>query len=435
MHASICSRTMRTSAIAIMVLLLTGCRSIQLIPLADTSVRPFTIPDFEAIHQPIVDDQTTDTISLGEPALIFGNLAVATPSTNVPTGVSALLGRWEGYSYGLPVNKDRKIVMMITKISKQDGNLYVWTGTNLQYPDLVGEINFRVTGAKQTTIEWQIFQPGKGMIVNSFHYNPITNQLDGLAFVKGQEGPVTKYILSRDRTMLVYKDYSAYLAGKRIYTKTYQDSRLRQYGSGYMVYLPDGYEGQPEIQWPLIYFLHGSGDRGDNVFLLAKASPFMYIREKGPLPAIIVAPLNNSDNNIQPFNNEYMDGVMAEILSNYRVDQKRIYGTGLSLGGAAIYQMALHKPDFFAAILPISTCYPGSTSKMMAAIKSLPVWAIQGENDPIFPPSVGLVPVMALKEAGGNVKFTILIGADHDTWTKTYSDPTTYDWLFAQEKQ
>jgi predicted esterase len=416
-------------------MLIAGCQSVISKSLDDTSVKPFAVINFDAVHQPIVIDQEVNPEQSGEPAVIFGNPSISTPPATVPANVSAILGRWEGYSLGLPVDKDHKAVLMITEISKTDGKLYYWSGTNLQYPDLIAEVHFWVANDQPATISWQYTQPGKDTVVNSFSYDSNKNQLSGVSFVKGREGQATQYILTRDRTMLVYKDYSAYLAGKRIYTKTYQDSRLSQYGSGYMVYLPDGYEDQPEKQWPLIYFLHGSGDRGDNVFLLAKASPFMYIREKGPLSAIIVAPLNNADSNIQPFNNDYMDGVMAEILSTYRVDQKRIYGTGLSLGGAAIYQMALHKPDLFAAILPISACYPGATSKMMATIKSLPVWAIQGENDPIFPPSVGQVPVNALKEAGGNAKFTVLIGADHDTWTKTYSDPTTYGWLFAQEKQ
>ena len=75
--------------------------------------------------------------------------------------------------------------------------------------------------------------------------------------------------------------------------REYQTRYFRNYGKGYLLYLPEGYEANPKKTWPLMFFLHGYGDRGDNLFLLAKASPFMMIREKGPLPFIIVAPLLN----------------------------------------------------------------------------------------------------------------------------------------------
>ena len=83
------------------------------------------------------------------------------------------------------------------------------------------------------------------------------------------------------------------------------------YGQGYLLYLPEGYEANPKQTWPLIIFLHGSGDRGDNLFLLAKASPFMMIREKGPLPFIIVAPLLSTSQYYASFPENYMDGVLA----------------------------------------------------------------------------------------------------------------------------
>ena len=180
--------------------------------------------------------------------------------------------------------------------------------------------------------------------------------------------------------------------------------------------------------------MHGYGDRGDNALLLAKASPFMYIREKGPLPFIIAAPLLTAFEGYSSFPEAYLDGVLAEVQANYRVDPQRIYVTGLSMGGEATWRFALHQPDTFAAIAPLSTYLNHADAALMKSIKDLPVWAIQGAEDTVFPVSKAQQPVDALKEAGGNVRFTVLEGHDHDVWTDTYSDPQFYDWLLQHRK-
>ncbi|OGO34410.1 MAG: hypothetical protein A2W35_09470 [Chloroflexi bacterium RBG_16_57_11] len=201
-----------------------------------------------------------------------------------------------------------------------------------------------------------------------------------------------------------------------------------------MLYLPEGYADQPQKTWPLIFFLHGYGDRGDNLFLLAKASPFMFIREKGPLPFIIVAPLLSAYQGYSSFPEEYLDGVLAEVQGNYRVDPQRIYLTGLSMGGEAAYRLAVHRPETFAALVLLS-CYVDSiTYSLLDRIKDLPVWVIHGENDTVFPLVKAQQPVEALEAVGGNVQLTILEDHDHDTWTDTYSDPAFYDWLLEHQR-
>ena len=230
----------------------------------------------------------------------------------------------------------------------------------------------------------------------------------------------------------MYKDYSQYLASKRITTHAYQNKDMLRFGQGYMLYLPEGYEDNPAQTWPLILFLHGVGDRGDNINLLAKASPFMMIREKGPLPFIIVAPLLNSSQKMFPL--EYLEGVLAEDQATYRVDPKRIYATGLSLGGIAIYRFAIQYPDIFAAIAPLSAYADSDTLSKIGRIRDLPVWAIHGADDTVIPLAIDQRTVDALKAAGGNIKFTVLAGHDHDTWDDTYSDLAFYDWLLQHHR-
>jgi len=106
-----------------------------------------------------------------------------------------------------------------------------------------------------------------------------------------------------------------------------------------------------------------------------------FIRETGPLPFSIVAPLLNASQGNSLFPSEYLDGVLAETQATYRVDPKRIYVTGLSLGGEATYRFAIQHPNTFAAIAPLSAWIEADQVSRLDRIKSLPVWAIHGAND------------------------------------------------------
>ena len=394
--------------------------------LDETSAKEFVITDFDAVHSPVDGDANK--------YLILGNLPVSKPAADLPAELAVFLGRWEGYSYAPPVKKDQKAVLVIQEITAQGGKAVGWGGTNLQYPDQVGDLHFRVVPGDAPSIEFQVILPDGSKEINTFTYDRDKGLLRGWVKFLANNSTYGPFELSRDRSFYVYKDYAQYLAGKRIYSKTYQNNELQYYGKGYLLYLPEGYQDHPEKTWPLIFFLHGYGDRGDNVFLLAKASPFMFIREKGPLPFIIAAPLLNAFEGYSSFPEAYMDGVLAEIQGNYRVDAKRIYVTGLSMGGEATYRFAVHQPETFAAIAPLSAYVDSKTYSMIGRIKDLPVWAIHGAEDTVIPLAKAQQPVDALKAAGGNIKFTVLAGHDHDTWTDTYSDPAFYDWLLQYQR-
>jgi predicted esterase len=394
--------------------------------LDQTSAKYFMIDDFSTVHAADANDPNK--------FLIFGNLTIAKPGPDLPPELAVFLGRWEGYDYAPPVKKDRKLVLAITEMNTSGGKAYGWSGTNLQFPDVLQEIQFKVVNGNTSAIEWQFtFTDGSFMHV-IFTYDKSKDELVGNIY--DQSGNVSDgpYELTRDRNFFVYQNYEQYLESKNITIHAWQDTSLQTYGHGYMLYLPEGYETDTTKSWPLLFFLHGYGDRGSNLLVLAKASPFMYIREKGPLPFIIAAPLLTDQGGTYTFPNEYMDGAMAEIRANFRVDDKRIYLTGLSMGGEGTWKFALHQPDLFAAIAPLSAYYSPATPEMMATIKNLPVWAIHGADDTVVPLSRGEEPVNALKQAGGNIKFTILPGHDHDVWTDTYLDPAFYNWLLQQKK-
>jgi predicted esterase len=394
--------------------------------LDQTSSEPFGIKDFEAYHKPVDGD--------GNKALLFGNIAVQPPAADLPEELSSLLGRWEGYNFGPPIKKDTKVVMVISEITPTDGTAYAWSGSNFQFMDLASKYHFRVVRGEKTTIQCQSSAGGGQSSVISFTYDAGQDQLTGWVGAPGEAGSFGPMVLTRAETFFVYKDYPRYLESLGVTVHDYQNTVLTLYGRGYMLYLPEGYEENPDRDWPLIFFLHGSGDRGDNPYLLAKASPFMYIREQGPLEAIIAAPLFKSSPD-PAFPMGYLDGALEEIRSEYRVDAQRIYLTGLSLGGQATWRFALHQPETFAAAAPLCAFLPDSNLPEMDAIKKLPVWAIHGADDTVIPPESGLKPVEALKAAGGNVKWSLLPDHDHDVWTDTYSDPAFYDWLLQNHRQ
>jgi predicted esterase len=376
-----------------------------------------TTLDFETMHSPVNNDANT--------YLIFGKIPISAAAQDLAPELAVFLGRWEGYDYSPPVRKDYKIVLVVQNISAEGGKAFLWLGTNLQYPSAVKEIDFEVIPGAVPAIEFNApFSDAAHLL--RLVYDPDSKLL------KSPDSIHRPLELGKTQSFYVYKDYSQYLNSKRIYAKEYQNKDLSQYGQGYMLYLPEGYEDKPDQTWPLIFFLHGAGDRGDNINLLAKASPFMFIREKGPLPFIIVAPLLNASQRSFPL--EYLDGALAEAQASYRVDPKRIYVTGLSLGGEATYRFAIHQPDTFAAIAPLCGFLNTDQIAQLGRIVQLPVWAIHGADDTVVPLKYEQPAVDALKKLGGNIQFTILEGHDHDVWTDTYSDPAFYDWLLQHQK-
>jgi predicted esterase len=393
--------------------------------LDETSAKEFVIQDFDAVHSPVNGDKNQ--------SLIFGNVPVKKPAANLAPELAAFLGRWEGYNYSPPVKKDRKLVLVVQEITPQGGIVYGWSGTNLQFPDVVGEIHFRVITAGSPAIGWQITWPDGTKQIDTFIYDTQNDMLQGWSKDPTTNETSGSYVLSRSKTFFVYKDYPAYLTSKHIYPREYQNKELKQYGKGYMVYLPDGYEADPNKSWPLLFFLHGYGDRGDNLFLLPKASPFIFIREKGHLPFIIVAPLLNTEHTLFP--DEYMTRALDEALTNYRVDKKRIYLTGMSMGGEAAYRFALNQPDTFAAVSPLCAYLLSNTdTASLEKTKGLPIWAIHGADDQVISLARGQQAADAFKKAGADIRFSVLAGHDHDVWTDTYSDSQFYDWFLQYQK-
>lgn len=208
--------------------------------------------------------------------------------------------------------------------------------------------------------------------------------------------------------------------------KSLKTNYEQQVSINYLLYLPKNYNGKDKF--PLMMFLHGSGERGSNLELVKKHGPPKLIEQGIDFPFIIVSP--QCPNGIRWKTNTLI-ALLDDIIKNYNVDENRIYITGLSMGGYGTWKLANEMPERLAAIIPI--CGWGD-SWTICEIGDLPVWAFHGAKDNVVNPQKSQELVDALMACKGNAKLTIYLDANHDSWTQTYDNSEIYDWLLKQTK-
>jgi predicted peptidase len=193
----------------------------------------------------------------------------------------------------------------------------------------------------------------------------------------------------------------------------------------YLLCLPKDYEQKPS--WPLVLFLHGAGERGDDLQAVKKHGPPKLIAQGRDFPFIVVAPQCPKNKWWEPYE---LTALLDEIEEKYKVDKDRIYVTGISMGGFGTWSLAAYAPDRFAALAPICGGGDPMTARRIAAI---PIWVFHGAKDTAVSLERSEQMVEALKKKGGNVKFTVYPEAGHDCWTETYENPELYSWLLEQK--
>lgn len=196
---------------------------------------------------------------------------------------------------------------------------------------------------------------------------------------------------------------------------------------GYLLALPAGYEGGSE-RWPLLVFLHGAGESGNELGKVkAHGPPKLIAAGDRTFPCIVVSPQSPG----RGWNPDVVAALVDEICRDYRVDEDRIWLTGLSMGGFGTWALAAAKPERFAAIVPI--CGGGNPAQAERLV-GIPTWVFHGAKDAVVPLSSSQQIVDAIRAKGGEPKFTVYPEAGHDSWTETYADPALWDWLFAQSR-
>lgn len=196
----------------------------------------------------------------------------------------------------------------------------------------------------------------------------------------------------------------------------------------YLLYLPVGYES--EDSWPLMIFLHGYGERGNDLELVKKHGLPKMIASGQDFPFIIASP-QCPDTTVWPEQADELNGLINSLIAEYKVDNNRVYLTGLSMGGYGTWYLASRYPEKFAAIAPICG---GGGWWMTDSLKSIPTWVFHGDADDVVPLIESEVMVNRIQEAGGDITLTVYPGVGHDSWTESYNNPELYTWLLSHQK-
>ncbi len=195
---------------------------------------------------------------------------------------------------------------------------------------------------------------------------------------------------------------------------------------GYWVYLPSDYT--PERSWPLVLFLHGRGSGRNKDAMLEHGPPFNVARGED-FPFILVSPRSLPG---EWWSAEELQKFLDIVLSRYPVDTRRIYLTGLSMGGFGSWALGARAPEYFAAIAPICG---GGNPDWASQYGDMPIRAYHGAYDKVVKPEKSVEMVDAIKAVGGNAELIMLPKAAHVSWPEVYNNPEFWAWLLSHERE
>ncbi len=197
----------------------------------------------------------------------------------------------------------------------------------------------------------------------------------------------------------------------------------------YVQYLPKDYDEQKK--YPLVFFLHGAGERGDDLDAASRHGYMKYVREEGKeYPFIFIAPQCPDDKYWGCFT-ESLLAFLDDICEALPIDTDRIYLTGLSMGGTGTWMLAMADPDRFAAIAPV--CGSGIVWNG-GILKDVPVMMYHGDCDDIVPIDESVTMLKAVNSRGGNAQLKICYGVDHGAWNVAYAGDELQNWLLSHKK-
>jgi predicted peptidase len=220
----------------------------------------------------------------------------------------------------------------------------------------------------------------------------------------------------------------------------------------YRLLLPENYD--PAKKYPLVFFLHGAGERGrDNQKQLVHGGK-LFIKDsiRKNYPAIVVFPqcppesywsnVNITTENGKRTFNFREDGeptramamaqeLLKNIIRQYPVNKKQVYAGGLSMGGMGTFEITRRNKKIFAAAFPICGGAHPSTAKKM---KKTSFWIFHGGKDDVVLPVHSERMAEALKKSGADVRFTLYPNANHNSWDPAFAEPGLMEWLFSKRK-
>jgi predicted peptidase len=193
----------------------------------------------------------------------------------------------------------------------------------------------------------------------------------------------------------------------------------------YQLFIPADYNNKKDTKWPVVFFLHGVGERGTDINQVKNVGIMKVASGK---PFLIIAPQCPAD---EWWNLKSLEILYKEVMAKYNVDINRVYLTGLSMGGFGVWDWSAAYPEKFAATIPI--CGGGNAS-YAAKLKDMPIWDFHCADDPTVNVSNSRDMVKALKAVGSKILYTEYPTGGHDAWTRTYANADVYTWLLQQHK-
>ncbi|WP_080873217.1 prolyl oligopeptidase family serine peptidase [Oceanobacillus timonensis] len=218
----------------------------------------------------------------------------------------------------------------------------------------------------------------------------------------------------------------------------------------YLFHTPHQLADQTTKKWPFVLFLHGAGERGNDLKEVTKHGFAMKMMETENQDAsfIFVAP-QCAEDSYWTEELPMLDGLLDEIIKKYPVDEQRVYLTGLSMGAIGAWNLALQQPDRFAAMVPVcgsvrlpehrakefsQTYSKAEIWKRLEVLQDIPIWAFHGEVDEVVPMDETAEIINYLKQYNDQVRLTIYPGVGHDSWVPAFQDKSLYTWLFKHKK-
>jgi len=220
----------------------------------------------------------------------------------------------------------------------------------------------------------------------------------------------------------------------------------------YQVFVPASFDSRK--LWPVILFLHGVGERGDDGLLQTDVGLAHAIRKDASrFPFIVVLPQCRKEVRwISPAMQAQALAALEKSIKEFHGDRARLYLTGLSMGGYGTWEMAAKYPGKFAAYVPICGGIFGPArapdahvslagdpkvgdpyAETARRIGSTPIWIFHGGADPVVPVEESRKMAQALQAANANVHYTEYPGVDHNSWDKAYAEPELVPWLLMQK--
>lgn len=198
-------------------------------------------------------------------------------------------------------------------------------------------------------------------------------------------------------------------------------------------------------KYPLVVFLHGAGERGTDNETPLVHGVVEFVKNQDRHPCFLIAPQCpsgkrwvevdwSSPSHLMPTEPsapmQSLIALIEHLEKTLPIDSRRIYLTGLSMGGYGVWDLMARQPGRYAAAVPVCG---GADETKAAELARTPVWAFHGAKDGVVVPQRSRNAIEAVKKAGGIAKYEEYPDVGHDSWNRAYANRDMHDWLFERK--